>query len=304
MIIAAYSTANQLILNGSLNPAFLGVSTQAGSTVTEQVPYTPPPVTQKVTVQPPDYVTTVTIQPDPVITVIDGQQVKVVLPPVTKTVTVTPPAIEQEVTVQPADITVSVQKTQGGSLANAFEAVGVVRTDQAWPRLCCLVKGNLVAAAHHYTLPAGSTITFYTGKGPITATVTGLAGTFNDFEVYRLDRDLAGSVAPAKIGTLRANAAYYNAKILTFGLLGSRNGPFDWIPVCGSNTIAKAVSSSAMAVCVQRSSVTLEPGDSGGPTFIQEADGSWTYLGSTFGIMTSTYNVNLAPCWASKLASL
>lgn len=305
MQIASYSSTNQPFANNGINSSFFGATVSAGGAgSTEVITVSSPPVVQQFTVQPPPYTTTVSVQPPSITQVIDGVPTVIDFPPIQQQIVVTPPPIVTSVTVTPP----SQQKTivtPGGSatVKNAYESVGIV--DGAPPKLVALVRPNVVAGAKHYALVPGNKVTFYSSNGPVSSTVKGVAGTYGDLELYYLNDSISG-VQPVAIPTF-AISAFTGRPIVTFGLVGSRSGPYNWTPAAVAMKIARVTASSGVwtATCTNPTLQSfLEPGDSGGPNFFTDTTTSILYyLGSTHEI-SSTFTVNVACPWASQINSL
>jgi hypothetical protein len=271
MIIQNLSASNELFVNGALNPSFFGVTSTPSASKT--VPVTPPPITQRVTVTPPSVVQ-------------DG-------------VTVNFPPYSQDVTLQPPPVQITIPSV-GGDLRNTFESVGLINPGGQF-RLCALVRPNVIAAARHYnnapyTPYIGMTVAFISGE---TAKITGVVLTRDDFECYRLDKNITG-VQPASIAPLEPNF-YSGREIIMFGLADQKR------PVAGKTTLKYAfgTSSSWVGTTSNKASapIMVQPGDSGSPVFIV-ANGVVQYFGSLGSVNLSETKINLACPHAAEIGAL
>ncbi len=271
MIIQNLSLANELYVNGALNPKFFGVTSTPSESKTVTV--TPAPVTTKVTVTPASIVQ-------------DG-------------VTVNFPPYTQEVTFQPPAVNVVIPST-GGSLSNVFESVGVTSGNGQF-RLVALVRPNVVAGARHYNNAPfspyiGLIVTFANGEQ---AKIVDVVFTRDDFECYRLDRNITG-IRPAPIAPLEPNA-YTNREIVMFGLADKSR------PVAGKTAIKYAFGSGVGWVATvgnkSTSPVVVQAGDSGSPVFIT-ANGAVQYLGSLGSISLTETKVNMACPHLAEISAL
>ncbi len=226
------------------------------------------------------------------------------VPPIKQVVTVAPPVVTLCVTVQPPSVSYQVTTTSAGTLviSNLFGSVGIVQLTPF--RLVALVRPNVVAGALHYVLPIGSSIRFIGPNGYEDRFVASVAFTKGDLQLYYLDQAVS-VVKPAPICTLGASALT-NRNIITFGLIGSRAGDgAGWAPAAALNKIGRLlVDANAGTWNATCSMLTfqLEPGDSGGPTFVVEDSGP-TFLGSTRKI-SSVYEINVAAPSVASINSL
>ncbi len=271
MIIQNLSLANELYVNGALNPKFFGVTSTPSESKTVTV--TPAPVTTKVTVTPASIVQ-------------DG-------------VTVNFPPYTQEVTFQPPAVNVVIPST-GGSLSNVFESVGVTSGNGQF-RLVALVRPNVVAGARHYNNPPfapyiGLVVTFANGEQ---AKIVDVAFTRDDFECYRLDRNITG-VRPAVIASLEANA-YSGREIIMFGLAEKTR------PVAGKTFLKYAFGGAVSWVGTVANKSTspcfVQAGDSGSPVFIVSG-GVVKYFGSLGSISLTETKVNIACPHSAEIGAL
>ncbi len=271
MITQPASAANELFVNGALNPNFFGVTSTPGESKTVSVK--PAPITQKVTVT-------------PLSVVQDG--VTVNFPPYTIDVVIQAPA--QDVTIP----------SVGGGLKNVYESVGVINP-AGQIRLCALVRPNVIAAARHYNNPPygsylGMQVAF--GQGEI-ANIVRVIFTRDDFECYQLDRNIT-SVQPAHVAPLEPNA-YVNREIIVFGLGALRR-------VIAGKTVLKFAFGSLTSWVGTISNktnqpVVIQPGDSGSPVFIV-ANSVVQYFGSISTINLTETKVNIASPWVAEIAAL
>jgi len=278
MVIQSYSSANQPFANNAVNSAFFGAQSQQAAA-------------QKVPVQitPPSYVATVT--PPPFQANVGGE-----------TVMVTPAPVQ--VTVNPPPQTVMVDKPATITVRNLYESVGVVAGNP--PKLCCLVRPNVVAAAQHYALKPGDRISFYSSTGVETATVKSVALTFGDLELYYLSANVT-SVSPALLTSSLALGDYTGKQAVSFGLVGSRTqAPYNWTPAATQSTIARALQGTGgvwdATITPQPAGSYLEYGDSGAPNFIT-LGGQAYYIGSNRKVGTSL-DVNMVSPTIPKINSL
>jgi hypothetical protein len=279
MVIQSYSSANQPFANNAVNPAFFGAKSQPG---------TIPP--KSVQVQPPPYQTTV--QPPPFQTTVGGVPI-----------TVTPGPIQVTV---PVPVQTVALPSQGSSsvVRNQYESVGLVAGNP--PKLCCLVRPNVVAAAQHYALQPGDTISFFGPNGVETATVKGVALTFGDLELYYLNAPVT-SVNYALITSSLATQAYAGMSAISFGLVGSRqNAPYNWIPAATQSLISRVIPGTGgvwdATISAQPPGSYLEYGDSGSPNFITL--GGQVYFIGTDRKVGSMLDVNMISPVVSQVNSL
>lgn len=271
MTILNATIANELLVNGALNPKFFGVtSTPSQSTV---VSVKPDPITTKVTVTPPPVVR-------------DGF-----------TVTFPPYATDVVVQAPPVDILVP---SVGGDLKNTFESVGVISVN-GQQRLCALVRPHVIAAARHYNNPPfasyiGGIVRFTTGE---LASIVGVALTRDDFECYYLDRPIA-TVQPAAIAPLEPNL-YTAREIIMFGL-GDKVRP-----IAGRTALKYAFGNGPTWMATASNKVSqplnVQSGDSGSPVFIT-ANGVVQYFGSIASINLTETKINMACPHSAEIAAL
>ncbi len=269
MIIQNLSTANELFVNGSLNPNFFGVSSLPSQTKTVTV--TPAPIVTQVRVTPPSVIQ-------------DG--VTVNFPPYTENVTVQPPSVQVTI------------PSVGGDLRNTFESVGVINPG-GQIRLCALVRPNVIAAARHYNnAPYQSYIGMMVVFGTQKSTIKAVVFTADDFECYSLD-DPIDTVQPAPIAPIVGD--YAGREIIVFGLASASR------PVAGKTSLKYAFIGAAGGVATagnrSGSSVVVERGDSGSPVFMV-VDNVVQYLGSMAAVNLTQFQVNMASPHAAKIRSL
>ncbi len=269
MIIQNSSAANELLVNGAINPNFFGVTSTPSQSKTVTV--TPAPVVQRVTVTPPSVVQ-------------DG--VLVDFPPYT-----------EEIVIQPPSRQVSIPSV-GGDLKNTFESVGVINPG-GQIRLCALIRPNVIAAAHHYNNPPyQSYIGMMVVFGQQQAKIARVIFTADDFECYQLDSAIA-TVQPAPIAPVIGD--YVGREIIVFGLAGAAR------PVAGKTSLKYAFinSTSGVGTVNNRAGqpVVVERGDSGSPVFMV-ANNVVHYLGSLAAMNLTQFQVNIASPHVSAIQSL
>jgi hypothetical protein len=273
MQITNFTPANLPVFDQALNPNFFA-ATSDGQMV------------EHVVFQPPAILVPVHVQPPPITQDVGGQLVTQTFPAIDEMVTVVPPPIIRDI-VKP------------GAVVDPYESMGVVQGEP--PRLCALITSRLVAAAHHY--PISGEVWFYNQQGIVKASIKGSVAVYGDLEIYEIDQ--VQSIKPAKLTSALMLSQYAGLPTVSFGLIGSRLGPYDGKPAATRMKILRAISGTSGVVTCTGVSVDgsyLEPGDSGAPHYFMFNDQPY-YLGSARKL-GSTFEVNMIHPWANKIISL
>lgn len=178
---------------------------------------------------------------------------------------------------------------------DALQLPGICIIETNPPRLAALVGSNLIALAKHYTPPVGVAVTVLASGNSVVTTITGIASVYGDLLIMRLADNIGEIVDPAVIASL---TEIKNAG--TFVVTGLK----DLRTLIAAPSVPVTIYATGKMIKFRQTEfATLQPGDSGAPSFVH-VNGQWKYLGSNFGITKTEYFTNVAATYAANIAAL